>query len=80
MRILFDSQKTKYKTPFGCVTQGEACTLHIHIPASVESRAVTCCLQTQDAKPFREVPMTLHAHEGDYEIWRCRFTLDAPAR
>jgi len=79
MRILFDSRNAKYKTPFGCVSVGETCTLHIYIPASVGSREVSCCLQTQDAKPFREVPMTLHDHEDAYEIWQCSFALEEPA-
>ena len=31
MRILFDSQQTQYKTPFGTLTPEENCTLKIHI-------------------------------------------------
>ena len=28
MRILFDSKQEAFKTPFGCLTPGQTCTLH----------------------------------------------------
>ena len=33
MRILYDSKKTEYKTPFGALRQGEKCRISIKVPA-----------------------------------------------
>ena len=45
MRILFDSKELCYKEPFGTLTPGQVCTLHIHIPASVGTVRVECVLE-----------------------------------
>ena len=44
MRILYDSKQPQFKTPFGTLTPGQVCTLHIHIPTSVLTTKVTCVL------------------------------------
>ena len=40
MRILFDSKLPIFKTPFGTLTPGQCCTLHIHIPETVPTTKV----------------------------------------
>ena len=50
MRILFDSQQTMYKEPFGCLTPNQGCTLHIHIPQSVGGSGVSWVVQTVAGK------------------------------
>ena len=42
MRILYDSKQAQFKSPFGTLTPGESCVLHIHIPSSVQARQVLC--------------------------------------
>ncbi len=44
MRILFDSKKEEYKTPFGCLKTGENCTMFIDIPASCRTLNVRLCI------------------------------------
>ena len=48
MRILFDSKQEIFKTPFGVLAPGEKCTLHVHIPAAVQTRAAQIVLCGQD--------------------------------
>ena len=76
MRILFDSKKEMYKTPFGCVTPGEVCTLCVHIPGTVSTSAVSLVVQRENGAPFREYPFVLYKQEGPYELWQCTFSLE----
>ena len=57
MRILFDSKISQFKTPFGTLTPGQNCTLHIHIPSTVQATAVTCLIRNEDQSPALSVPM-----------------------
>ena len=74
MRILFDSKKAEFKTPFGCLVPGQDCLFHIHIPCSVKTTAVTVCLSHQDGTSFREVPMVFGQTQGLYDIWQTSFS------
>ncbi len=76
MRILFDSKQSAYKTPFGTLTPGEVCTLHIHIPGSVEATTVTCNLSCDADGSVRTIPMTKSAQKGPYEIFTGEFALE----
>lgn len=75
MRILFDSQNPLYKTPFGCIAQGEKCCLRIHIPESVGTTTVFCVLQHEDGSLCREVPLTALEQRGVYQVFGGAFTL-----
>ncbi len=75
MRILFDSKKTEYKSPFGCVAPGQECTLHIHIPCTVKTSAVSLCLYTESGGEKQNIPFAFHRTEGPYDIWKCVFSL-----
>ncbi len=78
MRILYDSKQLQFKKPFGTLLPGEECTLHIHIPATVRSQKVECLISLFDGSNPIAVPLTLHAQEGAYEIFRGSFALTEP--
>ena len=76
MRILFDSKKEIYKTPFGCVVPGERCTLRIRIPVSVGTSAVTCVLQRENGEVFRQIAFSFLEQQDAYCTWQCDFSLE----
>ena len=75
MRILFDSKKPEYKTPFGCVTPEEKCLLNIRIPVTVKTTAVSVCMERENGEPYRETPLRYKTAEEDYDLWQGSFTL-----
>ena len=68
MRILFDSKLPEFKTPFGTLTPGQVCTLHVHIPASVKTQRAEIVLCYENGSPARYLEMKLQAQQGAYEI------------
>ena len=76
MRILYDSKQAQFKTPFGTLTPGENCTLHIHIPATVQAKAVECIIQQENGAPALTVSMEYAKKHGAYEIFRGNFTFE----
>ncbi len=76
MRILFDSKQPQFKTPFGTLTPGEKCTLHIHIPASVGTEAAEVVINREDGILAMTVPMDFTQVEGAYEIYGGSFALE----
>jgi len=78
MRILFDSQKEMFKTPFGTLTPGQVCTLHIHIPISVPTTGAECILCRENGETAFSVPMHFLRQDGPYAIYRGEFSFDAP--
>ena len=76
MRILFDSQQTQYKTPFGTLTPEENCTLKIHIPSSVDAKKVECVFQNEDGSPAMVVPMEYAMKYGAYDIFKATFAFE----
>ncbi len=78
MRILFDSQEAKYKTPFGTLSQGELCALNIHIPCSVQATKVECILDFENGESGLTATLTKDRTEGPYDIFSGSFTLDKP--
>ena len=77
MRILFDSTDPQFKTPFGTLTPGEVCTLHIHIPLSVGAKAVFCDIMWEDGRPAMEVELNRTEKAGAYEIFRGSFSFES---
>ena len=77
MRILFDSKKLCYKSPFGTLIPHERCTLHLHIPASVGAVKVECILCYPDGSLALSVPMTKEETVDAYEIYQGSFSLEA---
>ncbi len=75
MRILYDSKKLSYKTPFGTLTPGEACTLHIHIPTSVGAVDTHCVFSLEDGSPGPVFSLKKEKTEGPYDIFSGTVTL-----
>ena len=75
MRILFDSQKAQYKSPFGTLAEGQSCCLRIHIPRSVGAVKAECILDLEDGTPGLVAPLQKESAQDDYEIWSGSFTL-----
>ena len=79
MRILYDSKQSQYKSPFGTLTPGQECTLHIHVPMTVQAKAVTCELLYDDHSTAQSISMTLDRKKGAYDIFRGSFSIPCPA-
>ena len=75
MRILFDSKLPQYKTPFGCLTPNQNCTLTIHIPTSVQTTAVTCVLNYEHGETAQLIPLGYQATKGPYEHFQGSFSI-----
>ena len=79
MRILFDSKKTMFKEPFGTLSVGQTCTLHIHIPSDVGAVQCQCLLFADDGGKTVTVPMFQEEVRGAYDIFAGSFSLSRPA-
>ncbi len=69
MRILFDSKKLLYKDPFGVLTPGQICTLHIQVPRDITPKQVVCCVLSQDHHPVMEVELPWQRQSGPYDVF-----------
>ena len=78
MRILFDSKKAEFKTPFGCVAPGQTVTLHLHIPTAVSAWKVEIVVCYEDGSPARYHEMYRIEQRGAYDIYEGDFSLFAP--
>lgn len=76
MRILFNSKIDRFKRPFGTLNPAQDCTLHLHVPQSVQTTGVWIVLQSEDGRELRRVPMALATTDGPYEIYEGTFRLD----
>ena len=74
MRILFDSKKEEYKTPFGCLKAGENCTLHIDIPASCRTINVRLCIFDETGFEML-MPFVLETEFEGYQRFKTDFSL-----
>ena len=54
MRILYDSKKPEYKTPFGVLAPEEVCVLHIRVPTALETRFIQLVVEAEDGSPEAE--------------------------
>ena len=75
MRILYDSKQLIYKTPFGTLVPDQKCTLHIHIPVSVQATNVSCILSHADGDVAQHIPLRSVAYRGPYEIFSGEFSI-----
>ncbi len=76
MRILYDSKKLQYKTPFGTLIPGQECTLHIHIPTSVQTTRVECIINHEYGALAKAVNLEFDRTEGPYDIFKGIFSFD----
>ena len=75
MQILFDSRDPQYKTPFGVLTAGEACTLHIRVPRELEPRYVQLVIEREGDDSALEFSFVWAGQDADYDVFKCDFTL-----
>ncbi len=78
MRILYDSKQLSYKSPFGVLRPEEPCTLHIHIPATVQTTGVSCVFQYENGSQAWQVELEYKMKKGPYEIFRGKFSISHP--
>ena len=76
MRILFDSKKEEYKSPFGTLTPGQPCRLQVQVPSSVGATKVLCVLQAENGDPVCEAQLTFQGSQGAYDGFRGSFSLE----
>ena len=76
MRILFDSKNLAFKDPFGTLVPEQVCTLHIHIPSTVQAAKVACVILHEDGKDAKEVPMDYRMKKGAYDIFQGKFSFN----
>ena len=76
MRILFDSKQLQYKDPFGTLVPGQVCTLHIHIPSSVQATKVECVINHEYGATAQTVVMEYKKKQGPYDIFCGKFSFE----
>ena len=77
MRILYDSKKLMFKSPFGTLTPGEECRIHIHVPTSVGAQRVGLILNREDGSHMGEIPLECQGSKGAYQIFGGSFHLES---
>jgi len=75
MRILFDPFALEYKSPFGTLVPGEACSIAIRIPVTCRTEQVSLVLLTEKGEEYASFRMALQEREGDYDLFRTHFAL-----
>ncbi len=76
MRILFDSKKEQFKTPFGTLRRGESCVMHLWLPHDCGAIGASLVLQDCENAPVGEKAFRFLEKQGDYEIYRCEFSIE----
>ncbi len=76
MRILFDSKQPQFKSPFGCITPGEACRLNIHVPDTAMATGVQCVICYENGQEAFRMNMTQTRREGHYTVYTGEFSLE----
>ena len=78
LRILYNSWDPAHKRPFGTLTPGQTCELHIAIPCDCRTRQVTLVVQREDGTPYREFDLSPERTERPYEYFGLQFSLEEP--
>lgn len=74
MRILYDSLKREYKTPFGPIRANEACRINIKIPSDCPSENVYIVIE-DEAVFFMRDRLLLQKEENGYKTYKADFSL-----
>ena len=75
MRILYDSKKLKYKTPFGTLRTGEKCTMTIYVPSAVQATMISCIFNRADGTHAMNADIPFKEKEGPYDIFQGTFSI-----
>lgn len=73
-RILFDSKKTSYKTPFGCIYENEKCTLRVSVPLSCPVISAYAVIEREDGLSLT-VPLEKERESEGYADYTGDFSL-----
>jgi glycosidase len=76
MRILYDSKQLHFKDPFGTLQPRQECTLHMHIPTQIQTKAVECIVNWEDGRTAKTFPLTLEDRIGPYDVFGGTFCLE----
>ena len=75
MRILYDSKKLPYKTPFGPLTSNEQCTMTMYVPSTVQATMVSCIINHADGRHCMNVDLPLQKKDGPYDVFQGTFSI-----
>lgn len=74
MRIIYDSKKLEFKSPFGCLREQQPCRMSLLIPRSCAAQKVFLSVENEEGFLLR-VPFAKLGDEGDYERFGGSFSL-----
>lgn len=78
LRILFDSQNKKHKSPFGTVVPKELCAFSVSVPVKIKTVAVQLILRCDRTGMEQIVDFRKTGEEGDYEFWSGEVSFPEP--
>jgi len=76
MRILYDSKKTEFKSPFGCLKTGEECKINIHIPKHCRTNKVTLEIFKESGGNYAAASLIKSSEYEEYEIYFGTFSIN----
>ena len=77
MRILYDSKKSEFKHPFGCLKQNEECTINIKIPVSCKTKEVFIIFKNEISLNEYRFSLKKIFSDSDYEKYSLKFSTPA---
>ena len=75
MRILYDSQQLKYKTPFGTLTPNQTCTMTMYVPSTVQATMVSCIINRDGGSHAMNADLPFKEKQGPYDVFQGSFNL-----
>ena len=69
MRILYDSQQLKHKTPFGTLTPSQKCTMTMYIPSAVQATMVSCIITRDGGSHAMNADLPFKERQGLYDVF-----------
>ena len=78
MRILYNSKDLQFKTPFGTLTEGQCCTIRVHIPRTCKTVTARLVFNNEDGTEHASFVMVCAEQTEDYEIYSCTFAMAQP--
>lgn len=76
MRILYDSKNIKYKKPFGCLCEGQECTMRLDIPSNCEAIDAWILMSDAHTGDVTKVTLVHELTQNDYDVFTGKFRLD----
>lgn len=77
MNEKFDSKKSEFKYPFGCVRQDEPCSLTLYIPRRLAATIVSVCIEQQKLSEHIHILMEWDGLEDGYDRYTGQFSLES---